>query len=311
MSQGSNSDSKILSPASDTIHSSEVVRLPTWLRRESGLTKVTRELKTILREHKLNTVCEEARCPNISECFSRGTATFMILGDVCTRGCRFCSVSTGRPSMKESEFQAEALQVVNAIKLLDLNYAVITSVARDDLEDGGASGFVSTILAIREDLPNVSVEVLIPDFRGNLRSLEKIVVAKPDVLNHNIETVPRLYRRVRPGASLKRSLSLLKRTKELDPSIKTKTGIMLGLGESWKEIVDVMYECSENEIDIFTAGQYMRPTREHLPVEKYLKPEEFEEIADFARTKNLFKEIYMGPLVRSSYHAGELASRVS
>ena len=288
-----------------------IVRLPTWLKREAGAAIATHPLKSILREHKLNTVCEEARCPNISECFSKGTATFMILGDVCTRGCRFCSVSTGKPVMSESEFDLEAQRILQAVTLMNLKYVVITSVARDDLKDGGASGFVKSILSIKNKFPDIQVEVLIPDLRGNWDALASIIEAGPDVLNHNVETVPRLYRQVRPGATMKRSLELLRKSKEFNPKVKTKTGVMLGLGEERVEVEEVMQNSSEAKVDIFTAGQYMRPTREHLPVIRYLEPREFEEYSQFARDNNLFKEVYMGPLVRSSYHAGEVASKVS
>lgn len=290
---------------------SKLVRLPTWLKREAGASKAAHNLKTILRSHKLNTVCEEARCPNISECFSKGTATFMILGDVCTRGCRFCSVATGKPLMPETDFDLEAERVFEAVKIMDLKYVVITSVARDDLKDGGASGFVKTINKIKENIKGIQVEVLIPDLRGNWDALQKIVEAKPDVLNHNVETVPRLYRKVRPGATLERSLELLKMSKKFSPSIKTKTGLMLGLGETFEEVFEVMKLSSEVETDIFTAGQYMQPTRDHLPVVKYLEPSEFDELARVAKDENFFREVYMGPLVRSSYHAGEVAAKIS
>lgn len=285
-------------------------RLPEWIRRESRMSSKTRNLRVLLREKKLNTVCEEARCPNISECFSRGTATFMILGDICTRGCRFCSVTTGKPLMSEDEFEKEAQRIVDAIKILNLSYAVITSVARDDLSDGGASGFVKTINYINQELPEVRVEVLIPDLRGNWDALYNIVKAKPFVLNHNIETVPRLYRRVRPGATLNRSLELLKKSKEFNSKLLTKTGVMLGLGETKDEIIEVMELSSKVGVDIFTAGQYMQPSKKHLPVSNYLLPSEFSDLAEYAKSNNLFKEVYMGPLVRSSYHAGEVVDRL-
>lgn len=285
-------------------------RLPEWIRRESRMSSKTRNLRVLLREKKLNTVCEEARCPNISECFSRGTATFMILGDICTRGCRFCSVTTGKPLMKEDEFEKEAQRIVDAIKILNLSYAVITSVARDDLSDGGASGFVKTINYINQELPLVRVEVLIPDLRGNWDALHNIVKANPFVLNHNIETVPRLYRRVRPGATLNRSLELLKKSKEFNSKLLTKTGVMLGLGETKEEVIEVMKLSSKVGVDIFTAGQYMQPSKKHLPVNNYLMPSEFSDLAEYAKRNNLFKQVYMGPLVRSSYHAGEVVDRL-
>lgn len=285
-------------------------RLPEWIRRESRMSEKTRELRSLLRQKKLHTVCEEARCPNISECFSRGTATFMILGDICTRGCRFCSVVTGKPIMPVSDFDSEAQRVKEAVSTLGLRYVVITSVARDDLADGGAEGFAKTIRAIKSELPEVKVEVLIPDLRGNWSALYKIVDEEPFVLNHNIETVPRLYRRVRPGASMQRSLELLREAKERNNAVSTKTGIMLGLGESIEEIKEVMELSSSFGVDIFTAGQYMQPSKNHLPVEAYIEPSVFDALSAYAKERKLFKEVYMGPLVRSSYHAGEVAQRL-
>ena len=279
-------------------------RLPEWLRRPPGTSSETAELKRLLRQSGLNTVCEEARCPNISECFGRGTATFMILGDVCTRGCRFCSVTTGRPEFSASQFAEEADEVAKAAEALSLKHVVVTSVARDDLADGGASGFEKTIDALRTRLPEVTVEVLVPDFRGNADAIAAVVDAKPDVLNHNLETVPRLYRKVRPGSNYKRSLELLQAAKERDPDIKTKTGIMLGLGEEREEVLSVMKDAVAHRIDIFTAGQYMQPTRTHLPVERYLPPEEFAEYESTALAIG-FSQAFVGPLVRSSYHADE------
>lgn len=279
-------------------------RLPLWLQKPPGSAAETLELKKILRKANLNTVCEEARCPNISECFGRGTATFMILGDVCTRGCRFCSVTTGKPHFAATEFQAEAESVALAAKALGLKHVVVTSVARDDLEDGGATGFVQTIQSLRAHIPQVTVEVLIPDFRGLDSSIAAVVNARPDVLNHNVETVPRLYRKVRPGAQYLRSLQLLLRAKEMHPQLKTKTGIMLGLGEEKHEVLSLMQDARNHNIDIFTAGQYMQPTREHLPVERYLPPEEFLQYESAARALG-FQHVAIGPLVRSSYHAEE------
>jgi len=244
-------------------------RIPLWLRRVPGSAKETKDLKQTLRKAKLNTVCEEARCPNIGECFSSGTATFMILGDVCTRGCRFCSIKTGKPLMDEAEFEFEADRVVAATKALNLSYVVVTSVARDDLEDGGASGFYHTVKKLKQEIPNISVEVLIPDLRGCKTALKKIVSSRPDVINHNLETVPRLYRRVRPGSSYLRSLELLKWIKDEEPSILTKTGIMLGLGEDRDEVEQLLGDTRDRKVDIFTAGQYMRPTKTHLPVDRY------------------------------------------
>lgn len=277
-------------------------RLPEWLRRAPGSGTTTREVKQLLRQVSLNTVCEEARCPNIGECFGRGTATFMILGDVCTRGCRFCSVHTGKPVFSADQFETEATQVALAARTLRLRHVVVTSVARDDLEDGGASGFVATIRALREQIQEVTVEVLVPDFRGNERSLEQVVEARPDVFNHNLETVPRLYRRVRPGARYVRSLELLKRVRELDGTVQTKTGIMLGLGEEFSEVNSLLEDVSKAGVQIFTAGQYMQPTKKHLPVERYLRTEEFQAIEQAARAQGI-RHVASGPLVRSSYRA--------
>lgn len=280
---------------------------PAWLRRPAALGEEVVELKKLLRKSSLHTVCEEARCPNISECFSRGTATFMILGDVCTRGCRFCSVQTGKPVFKPFEFEQEAESVAEAAKALGLKHVVVTSVARDDLPDGGASGFKFTIAALKRVLPAATVEVLIPDFRGEQSSLEIVIEAEPDVINHNLETVPRLYRRVRPGSSFKRSLELLERVKAGSAKIKTKTGIMLGLGENPEEVRDLLAEVESVKVDIFTAGQYMQPSKNHLPVEEYVSLEQFANYESFARQLGI-PQVFVGPLVRSSYHADEFVS---
>lgn len=277
-------------------------RLPVWLRRPPGSASSAVAIKRVLRESTLNTVCEEARCPNISECFSRGTATFMILGDVCTRGCRFCAVTTGKPHFSSSAFADEAHKLAQAAKNLNLKHVVVTSVARDDLADGGASGFVATIHALREAISGVKVEVLIPDLRGNWSALTQILDAAPDVLNHNLETVPRLYRRVRPGASYQRSLDLLKLAAQAAQQPVVKTGIMLGLGEEISEVQALMDDCLAVGVQSFTAGQYMRPTREHLAVERYLEPAEFAHFERYANDIG-FKYVAIGPLVRSSYNA--------
>lgn len=281
-------------------------RLPSWLQKPPGSAAETFQLKTLLRSARLNTVCEEARCPNISECFSRGSATFMILGDICTRGCRFCAVRTGKPSMSPQSFEAEAFRVAQAAAELALRHVVVTSVARDDLSDGGAQGFYATIKALRSKIPGVTVEVLIPDFRGSKEALEKVITAGPDVLNHNLETVARLYRTVRPGTKYQRSLTLLRYAKLLEPKLTTKTGIMLGLGEKKEEVVELMNDARNACVEIFTAGQYLQPTKMHLPVHAYLP------LAEFAWYKQQaedigFKRVAIGPLVRSSYHADELA----
>ncbi len=280
-----------------------IQRLPEWLRRPPGGGEGTVPIKKLLRKSVLNTVCEEARCPNISECFRRGTATFMILGDVCTRGCRFCAVQTGKPKFPASGFAAEGERLAETVEELKLRHVVITSVARDDLEDGGASGFKASIEAVRRRTPHVTIEVLIPDFRGSDSALETVLSAGPDVLNHNLETVPRLYRRVRPGSSYRRSLDLLAHAKRFS-GVATKTGIMLGLGEQEDEVLSLMRDARAEGVDIFTAGQYMRPTIEHLPVVEYLSPEKFKWFEDQAKEIG-FPEAFIGPLVRSSYHADE------
>lgn len=285
-----------------------VGRKPQWLRRPPGSASETRALKVLLRKSQLNTVCEEARCPNISECFSRGTATFMILGDVCTRGCRFCSVTTGRPQMPPAQFAAEGERVAEAAKALGLSHVVITSVARDDLDDGGAEGFWHTVRAVRRRIPGATVEVLVPDFRGSESALSRVLQAEPDVFNHNLETVPRLYRRVRPGTSYQRSLRLLEDAKRLAPRLITKTGIMLGLGEQRDEVLRLMDDCREHGVESFTAGQYMQPSRGHLAVHEYVTPEMFKDYESEARSRG-FAHVAIGPLVRSSYHADEFVKK--
>jgi len=279
-----------------------VQRLPDWLRRPAGTANSTVEVKRSLRQVGLNTVCEEARCPNISECFGRGTATFMILGDICTRGCRFCSVNTGKPKFSPEGFKSEAIHLTDTVEKLNLSYVVITSVARDDLKDGGASGFLHCVNELRSRLPQLKIELLIPDLRGNWEALKAMLQNPPDVLNHNLETVPRLYRKVRPGASYQRSLDLLSKAKEYAPSVKTKTGIMLGLGETREEVISLMQDSVAHNVDFFTAGQYMRPTREHLAVHEYVNPEEFAWYEN-ASLEIGFKKVAIGPLVRSSYRA--------
>ncbi len=289
-----------------------VQRKPEWLRRPAGNAQETLEIKKLLRKTALNTVCEEARCPNIAECFSRGTATFMILGDVCTRGCRFCAVTTGKPTFATSKFNEEAEHVADAAEALGLKHVVVTSVARDDLPMGGADGFALTVGALRRRLPDVTIEVLVPDFRGNSEAIDVVIEAAPDVLNHNLETVPRLYRRVRPGSNYRRSLDLLERVRKAaritgrGVPIATKTGIMLGLGEQFEEVKELMADAAGIGVTMFTAGQYMQPSRDHLPVEEYVSPAEFERYRKLAEQSG-FPQVFVGPLVRSSYHAGEFA----
>ena len=289
-------------PGSVSKSSQERLRLPEWLRRTPGSNAETREVKGLLRGLELNTVCEEARCPNIAECFGRGTATFMILGDVCTRGCRFCAVTTGRPDFSADSFAGEAERLEKAVNRLGLKHVVITSVARDDLTDGGASGFHHAITKLRASQPTVRIEILTPDFRGSLESLAIALNPQPDIFNHNLETVPRLYRRVRPGSSVERSLNVLEGAKQIAPGVKTKSGIMLGLGEKRDEVLEIMEQAREAQVDVFTLGQYMQPSRSHLPVAAYVKPEEFSKLRSAGLAMG-YSSVFAGPLVRSSYNA--------
>ena len=275
---------------------------PAWLKVRFFGGENYQDLKRILRALDLHTVCESARCPNQGECWEHRTATFMILGNICTRACGFCAVPSGRPLGPPDE--AEPERVAQAVRELNLRYAVVTSVNRDDRPDGGAAIFARTILAIRERVPGCKVEVLIPDFRGDRTALETVVGARPDVLNHNLETVPRLYRQVRPGAVYQRSLDLLRRAKQMSPAMPVKTGMMLGLGEERDEVLGAMAEIRNHGASILTLGQYLAPTREHLPVARFVHPEEF---AGYKRLGEQmgFRHVEAGPLVRSSYHAFE------
>ena len=272
---------------------------PDWLKVRVPSGPAWARLRKLLREKNLHTVCEEARCPNVAECWGQGTATFMILGDICTRACRFCAVTTGRPVGLDLE---EPERVADAVELMDLRHAVITSVNRDDLADGGAEIFAETIRAVRRRCPETTVEVLIPDFQGNAAALAIVMEEAPEILNHNVETVPRLYKAVRPGARYQRSLDLLRRAKELRPEAITKTGVMLGLGETADELDSLMTDLVRHSVDILTAGQYLQPTPAHLPVERFVPPDEFRAVA--ARGKAIgLRHVEAGPLVRSSYHA--------
>ena len=272
---------------------------PDWLRVRVPSGPTWGRLRSLLREKNLHTVCEEARCPNVAECWGQGTATFMILGDICTRACRFCAVTTGRPTGLDLE---EPERVADAVELMDLRHAVITSVNRDDLADGGAGIFAETIRAVRRRCPDTTVEVLIPDFQGDWAALAIVMEEDPEILNHNVETVPRLYKAVRPGARYQRSLDLLRRAKELRPGALTKTGVMLGLGESAGELDALMEDLVRNSVDILTAGQYLQPTPGHLPVERFVPPDEFRAVAERGKAIGL-RHVEAGPLVRSSYHA--------
>ncbi len=277
----------------------EAARKPEWLKVRLPHGKTFRDVKAIVEKYHLHTVCESARCPNQAECWARRTATFMILGDICTRSCRFCAVKTGRPTEAD---RLEPFRVAEAVKQLGLRHAVITSVNRDDLDDGGASIFAETVRQIRKKNPGCRVEVLIPDFKGEPEALSVLLKARPDILNHNVETVPRLYREVRPQAKYERSLWVLEESKRR--GMVTKSGLMVGLGETPDEILTVMRDLRAVACDILTIGQYLRPTQNHLPVHRFVPPDEF----DRYRREGLkmgFRFVESGPLVRSSYHADE------
>jgi lipoic acid synthetase len=278
---------------------------PAWIRvRAPGPDSRFYEIKDILRRQKLHTVCEEASCPNIAECFGKGTATFMILGDICTRRCPFCDVAHGRPLAPDAQ---EPQHLADTIAQLALSYVVITSVDRDDLRDGGAQHFVDCISAIRKQSPHTTIEVLVPDFRGRLeRALEILAAAPPDVLNHNLETVPRLYRKARPGGDYAHSLRLLQEFKRLHPAVPTKSGLMVGLGEQDDEILQVMRDLRAHDVDMLTIGQYLQPSPHHLPVERYVEPGVFKAFDSQALVMG-FRHAAIGAMVRSSYHADQQA----
>lgn len=281
---------------------------PAWIRTRLGNETQVRQVKTILRQNQLHSVCEEAACPNLSECFSKGTATFMILGDLCTRRCPFCDVAHGRPQPPDAKEPAHLAQTIRQLKL---RYVVITSVNRDDLRDGGAGHFAACIQAIRQAAPATRIEILTPDFRGRLdAALEILASAPPDVFNHNLETVPRLYKAARPGADYRQSLELLQRVKADHPGLPTKSGIMLGLGETRDEVVEVMQDLRHHQVDMLTIGQYLQPSRAHHPVMRYAEPSEFDELATMAREMG-FAAVASGPMVRSSYHADEQAATLT
>ena len=285
----------------------ERLKKPEWIRVKAGGSARFFEIKKILREHNLHTVCEEAACPNIGECFGKGTATFMIMGDICTRRCPFCDVGHGRPLPLDA---AEPFNLAKTIAALKLRYVVITSVDRDDLRDGGAQHFVDCIRAVREHSPQTQIEVLVPDFRGRLdRALEILINAPPDVMNHNLETVPRLYKQARPGSDYMHSLKLLKDFKARFPEVPTKSGLMVGLGETDEELLQVLRDMRDHDIDMLTIGQYLQPTAHHLPVLRYMHPDTF---AQFERDAYAlgFKHAAVGAMVRSSYHADQQAHQV-
>ncbi|MGG7620095.1 lipoyl synthase [Robertmurraya sp. GLU-23] len=280
----------------------EHLRKPEWLKIKLNTNENYTGLKKMMREKKLHTVCEEAKCPNIHECWAvRRTATFMILGDICTRACRFCAVKTGLPT--ELDLQ-EPERVADSVVLMNLKHVVVTAVARDDLKDGGAAVFAETVRAIRRKSPFTSIEVLPSDMGGVEENLRMLMDARPDILNHNIETVKRLSDRVRARAKYDRSLEFLRRAKEMQPDIPTKSSIMIGLGETKEDLIEAMDDLRANNVDILTIGQYLQPSKKHLPVEKYYRPEEFSELKEIALSKG-FSHCEAGPLVRSSYHADE------
>jgi lipoic acid synthetase len=276
---------------------------PDWLKVRAPGSPSYLRLKSIMRDLNLHTVCEEARCPNIGECWNHGTATFMILGDVCTRACSYCAVAHGRPGAVDT---AEPTRVAHAIEQLDLNYVVITSVDRDDLKDGGASIFAETIRETRARLPECRIEVLIPDFQGKEEPLRAVLEARPDVLNHNTETVPRLYRMARSGGRYVRTLELIDRSRHIAPDIPTKSGLMVGLGEERDELLATFRDLRDAGCQILTVGQYLRPTVAHTPMVRYYSPDEFRELKQAALDMG-FVHVESGPLVRSSYHAHETA----
>ncbi len=287
--------------------SKTILRKPSWIRAKAPSGKGVAHIRNILRENNLHSVCEEASCPNLGECFSKGTATFMIMGDICTRRCPFCDVAHGRPNPLN---QNEPQKLASTIKALNLKYVVITSVDRDDLRDGGAAHFVECIQAIRTACPTTKIEILVPDFRGRMDVALKIMTeCPPDVFNHNLESVPSLYKKIRPGSDYLWSLKLLKKFKALHPKIATKSGLMLGLGETKEQIIQVLKDMREHDVNMLTLGQYLQPSLDHLAVERFVPPEEFKEY-ELIATELGFDQAACGPMVRSSYHADLQAKNV-
>lgn len=297
---------KLLSHNYDAEEDNAPLRLPEWVKRSVLNTTENRETRLILKEQKLNTICESGRCPNKGECWAKGTATFMLMGSLCTRTCRFCAVNKGLPAPLEED---EPERIATAAAKMGLRHVVLTSVNRDDLPDQGANHFARTITAIKAAIPGVAVEVLTPDFQGRRDALEIVLAAYPVVYNHNVETVPRLYKRVRPGSKYDRSLKVLAMAKEITKDVPTKSGLMLGVGETFDEVREVMRDLRAIDCDFLTLGQYLRPTRDQLPVKRYVEPAEFDELAAYGWEIG-FKMVHAGPLVRSSYHAEELASQL-
>jgi lipoic acid synthetase len=283
------------------------LRKPLWIRARSPANPAVGRLKGVLRENRLHTVCEEASCPNLGECFAGGTATFMIMGDICTRRCPFCDVAHGRPQPLDAD---EPENLGRTIRQMGLHYVVVTSVDRDDLRDGGAAHFTACIEAIRRHSPEIRVEVLVPDFRGRMdRALQILNQSPPDVFNHNLETVPRLYKKVRPGSDYEWSLDLLRRFKALHPEVPTKSGLMLGVGERIEEVEQVMRDLRAHDCDMLTLGQYLQPSVHHLAVERYVHPDEFDRLGELGQALG-FKHVASGPMVRSSYHADRQAHEI-
>ncbi len=275
-------------------------RKPSWIRAKAASGREVTQIKSLLREHELHTVCEEAACPNLGECFFHGTATFMIMGDVCTRRCPFCDVAHGRPKPLDVD---EPEHLAQAVAKMNLKYVVITSVDRDDLKDGGAGHFNACIEAIRNKAPQVRIEILVPDFRRRMEiALSTLVECPPDIFNHNLETIPRLYRKARPGADYEWSLQLIKNFKAQHPELPTKSGLMLGLGETIDEVKKVLRDLRKHDCDMLTLGQYLQPSRYHLQVERFVTPDEFRELGHYAETIG-FTNVASAPMVRSSYHA--------
>lgn len=277
-------------------------RKPSWLKARAPGTGEYTNLKRLMRAKTLHTVCEEAHCPNMGECWGQGTATFMILGDICTRSCSYCAVMTGMPEELDN---SEPLRVAEAVKAMGLKHAVITSVNRDDLPDGGAAVFAATIRAIHGSARGCSVEVLTPDFKGDSRAVAAVVEARPEIFSHNLETVRRLYRFIRPGGRYERALDVLKHSKTIDPTVLTKSGIICGMGETRDELTEAMADLADAGIEILTLGQYLRPSPQHLPIDRYYTPDEFAELKRLGEEEIGFRHVEAGPLVRSSYHARE------
>lgn len=297
---------KLRHPEKQNRPDSPIQRKPDWIRVKAPVSREYQATARIMRDNKLNTVCEEAACPNIGECWARRHATMMIMGEVCTRACAFCNVATGKPAPLDP---MEPMNVALAVAQLGLEHVVVTSVDRDDLEDGGAAHFADVVGAIRRESPKTTIEILTPDFKGREGAIETVAASRPDVFNHNLETVPRLYPGIRPGARYFTSLELLHRVKRIDPSLFTKSGLMVGLGETREEVGQVMDDLRAADVDFLTIGQYLQPTRKHAPVDRFVTPEEFEGYADMARGKG-FLLVAATPLTRSSYHAGDDFTRL-